>query len=78
MILLGALGGFCLSGTLAQAPQEVLPYWQDIQVVQVGKELPRSSFMTYPPSERTLRPLRAKPLLPTAEWHLAFSLRRSL
>ena len=48
MILLGALGGFCLSGTLAQAPQEVLPYWQDIQVVQVGKELPRSSFMTYP------------------------------
>ena len=30
------------------------PYWQDIQVVAVNKELPRSSFMTYPDRETAL------------------------
>ena len=34
---------------MAQTPDvsTSLPYWQDIQVVQVNKEQPRSSFMTY-------------------------------
>ena len=49
MILAGVLGGLCAGGMMAQAPagSPALPYWQDVQVVQVNKEQPRSSFMTY-------------------------------
>ena len=27
--------------------QRMLPYWQDVSVVQVNKEYPRTQFMTY-------------------------------
>ena len=47
MMLSGALG--CLISGMAYAdgssPQPVKPYWQDIQVVAVNKEKPRSSFI---------------------------------
>ena len=36
---------FCLSGL--QMTAQTQPYWQDVQVVAVNKEYPRSSFMTY-------------------------------
>ena len=29
------------------AEKAVKPYWQDVQVVEVNKEYPRTSFMTY-------------------------------
>ena len=49
MILAGALSGLCAGGMMAQTPNvpTSLPYWQDVQVVAVNKEQPRSSFMTY-------------------------------
>lgn len=47
--LSGALACFLASTTFANgAEQPKKPYWQDIQVVAVNKEKPRSSFMTYP------------------------------
>ncbi len=39
---------FILFTTTVSAQSKSIPYWQDIQVVAVNKELPRSSFMTYP------------------------------
>ncbi|PNL10356.1 DUF4981 domain-containing protein [Parabacteroides distasonis] len=36
------------------SPQPVKPYWQDIQVVAVNKEKPRSSFMSYADRETAL------------------------
>ena len=67
MMLSGALG--CLISGMAYAdgssPQPVKPYWQDIQVVAVNKEKPRSSFMSYatekPPSPLDLRKARTIP-----------------
>lgn len=38
---------FCALFPLAAAAQESKPYWQDIQVVAVNKEYPRTSFMSY-------------------------------
>lgn len=56
MMLSGALG--CLISGIAYAdgssPQPVKPYWQDIQVVAVNKEKPRSSFMSYADRETAL------------------------
>ena len=56
MMLSGALG--CLIFGMAYAdgssPQPVKPYWQDIQVVAVNKEKPRSSFMSYADRETAL------------------------
>ena len=56
MMLSGALG--CLITGMAYAdgssPQPVKPYWQDIQVVAVNKEKPRSSFMSYADRETAL------------------------
>ena len=56
MMLSGALG--CLISGMAYAdgssPQPVKPYWQDIQVVAVNKEKPRSSFMSYADRETAL------------------------
>ena len=48
-MLTGALSCFLLGTALADdAPtQPAKPYWQDIQVVAVNKEAPRSSFMSY-------------------------------
>lgn len=48
-ILAGVFGCFLLGNAWADnAPAPpAKPYWQDIQVVAVNKELPRSSFMTY-------------------------------
>ena len=49
-MLTGAFGCFLLGTALADnatASQDTKPYWQDVQVVAVNKELPRSSFMTY-------------------------------
>ena len=56
MMLSGALG--CLISGMAYADgsslQPVKPYWQDIQVVAVNKEKPRSSFMSYADRETAL------------------------
>ncbi len=56
MMLSGALG--CLISGMAyedgSSPQPVKPYWQDIQVVAVNKEKPRSSFMSYADRETAL------------------------
>ena len=41
------LGIFSLVVTSAVADNAKKPYWQDVQVVAVNKEYPRSSFMTY-------------------------------
>ena len=40
----------CLAFVAGRAAEECKekPYWQDMQVLAVNKELPRSSFMTYP------------------------------
>lgn len=35
--------------------QEALPYWQDVQVVAVNKEAPRTTFMSYERAEDALR-----------------------
>ena len=41
------MGIFSLVTTNAIADNAKKPYWQDVQVVAVNKEYPRSSFMTY-------------------------------
>ena len=42
------LGGLLVASTFASAGNKpTKPYWQDVQVVAVNKEYPRSSFMTY-------------------------------
>ena len=48
-LLLVLLSCLCLTSALANdtAGQPEKPYWQDIQVISVNKEAPRSSFMTY-------------------------------
>ena len=48
-MLTGALSCFLLGTALADdaTNQPAKPYWQDIQVVAVNKEAPRSSFMSY-------------------------------
>ncbi|MDR0429207.1 MAG: DUF4981 domain-containing protein [Tannerellaceae bacterium] len=50
------LVSFFLSTTALKATNKeaVKPYWQDVQVVAVNKELPRSSFMTYPDKQSAL------------------------
>ena len=41
------LGGLLMASAFASAGNEPKkPYWQDVQVVAVNKEYPRSSFMT--------------------------------
>ena len=49
LILWGSLTAFFLSMTLTATaidnPKK--PYWQDVQVVAVNKEYPRTAFMTY-------------------------------
>ncbi len=45
--LIALLCASCLTLS-ATASSPTKPYWQDIQVVSVNKERPRSSFMTYP------------------------------
>ena len=56
MMLSGTLG--CLISGMAyedsSSPQPAKPYWQDIQVVAVNKEKPRSSFMSYADRETAL------------------------
>ena len=49
-MLTGAFGCFLLGSAFAAHATDLpdtKPYWQDVQVVAVNKELPRSSFMTY-------------------------------
>lgn len=48
-VMLSGLSCFILGTALAGniAIQPAKPYWQDIQVVAVNKELPRTSFMSY-------------------------------
>lgn len=49
-VLSGAFSCFLLGSVLADGtttPQTTKPYWQDVQVVAVNKEHPRTSFMTY-------------------------------
>ena len=48
------LGIFSLVVTSAVADNAKKPYWQDVQVVAVNKEYPRSSFMTYDNREDAL------------------------
>lgn len=45
-----AMGFFLSLQTIAQT----LPYWQDVQVVEVNKEYPRTSFMTYDNRQQAL------------------------
>ena len=40
-------GTLSLMATDLLADNTIKPYWQDVQVVAVNKEYPRSSFMTY-------------------------------
>lgn len=50
VMLSGVFSCFLLGSVLADGTataQATKPYWQDVQVVAVNKELPRSSFMTY-------------------------------
>jgi Beta-galactosidase/beta-glucuronidase len=44
-LLAGAIGLLMAGNTTAQGVQK--PYWQDVQVVEVNKEYPRTSFMTF-------------------------------
>ena len=55
-LLAGALTGFVIGHAAAQqtTDQQSLPYWKDIQTVAVNKELPRSSFMSYPDRKTAL------------------------
>ena len=41
------MGIFSLTTFNVMAEKAVTPYWQDVQVVEVNKEYPRTSFMTY-------------------------------
>ena len=41
------MGIFSLTTLSTMAEKAVKPYWQDVQVVEVNKEYPRTSFMTY-------------------------------
>ena len=41
------MGALTLSTPNAKADEATKPYWQDVQVVAVNKEYPRTSFMTY-------------------------------
>ena len=41
------MGIFSLTTFNVMAEKAVPPYWQDVQVVEVNKEYPRTSFMTY-------------------------------
>ena len=40
------MGIFSLTTFNVMAEKAVKPYWQDVQVVEVNKEYPRTSFMT--------------------------------
>ena len=40
-------GNIFLTTLSTMAEKAVKPYWQDVQVVEVNKEYPRTSFMTY-------------------------------
>ena len=47
-ILLGALlFGATFNLTAKDKKPSKLPYWQDIQTVEVNREAPRTAFMTY-------------------------------
>ena len=37
------------------SPRRTLPYWQDVNVVQVNKEYPRTQFMTFDSREDALQ-----------------------
>lgn len=53
--LLGILASILTLSAMAESPsQNAKPYWQDIQIVEVNKERPRSSFMSYPDSQTAL------------------------
>ena len=39
-----------VAGAQRNSNSTPLPYWQDVQTVQVGREYPRSAFMSYPDS----------------------------
>ena len=41
------MGIFSLTTFNVMAEKAVKPYWQDVQVVEVNKEYPRTSFKTY-------------------------------
>ena len=41
------MGIFSLTTLSTMAEKAVKPYWQDVHVVEVNKEYPRTSFMTY-------------------------------
>ena len=43
-----------LAGGALQAQNEQKPYWQDIDVVKVNKEYPRTSFMTFDNKDNAL------------------------
>ena len=45
-LLLAGIFSLLTTGAMAEKTSDK-PYWQDVQVVSVNKEYPRTSFMTY-------------------------------
>ena len=78
-MLAGVLSCFFLGTALADnaANQPEKPYWQDIQVVAVNKEAPRSSFMSYGDRATALSSrYEKKSFLFVAERHMEILFRR--
>ena len=46
-LAIGLLATASAQENKAVSPRRGLPYWQDVSVVQVNKEYPRTQFMTY-------------------------------
>ena len=49
-ILLSLALMLCPVVLAAQGQEDRLPYWQDVQTVEVNREYPRAAFMSYPDS----------------------------
>ena len=55
----------------ATAENAVKPYWQDVQVVAVNKEYPRTVFMTYDNRDDALSgKFERSKILPLIEWNM--------
>ena len=47
ILALFPLGELGAQGNRAKSNEEALPYWKDLRVLEVNKEYPRTSFMTF-------------------------------
>ena len=70
------MGIFSLVATNTIADNAKKPYWQDVQVVAVNKEYPRSSFMTY--DNRNDAMSGKEQVLPAVKRNMEILLRRFL